>query len=89
MVATHSTMLPLGTPCPDFSLKDTEETTISLDSFQDAPALVIMFICNHCPYVMHIRAALANLAKEYQKKPKNILNGAMEKNGKHLITVGV
>ena len=68
MVTTHSSMLPLGTPCPDFSLKDTEGNLVSLNTFQGAPVLVVMFICNHCPYVMHLRAALANLAKEYQKQ---------------------
>src|SRR5947207_5808254 len=51
MALTNSTMLPLGTTAPDFSLPDTNSKTVSLGDFKDAPALVVMFICNHCPYV--------------------------------------
>lgn len=66
MVAVHSTMLPLGTPAPDFSLPDTEGRVVSLDDFQEARALLVMFICNHCPFVKHLRPALAELGREYQ-----------------------
>jgi len=68
MVLTPSTMLPLGTPAPDFSLPDTEGKTVSLCDFADAPALLVIFMCNHCPFVKHIREELARLAEEYQEK---------------------
>lgn len=66
MVAVSSTMLPLGTPAPAFRLPDTDGKLVSLHDFKDAPALLVMFICNHCPYVQHIRSALAAFAREYQ-----------------------
>ena len=65
---TASTMLPLGTPAPDFRLPDPEGRTVSLDDFQQASALLVAFICNHCPYVQHIRRGLAAFAREYQAK---------------------
>lgn len=68
MVQTASTMLPLGTAAPDFSLPDTEGNTVSPGDFADAPALLVIFMCNHCPYVKHVAAGLAELAKEYQKR---------------------
>jgi peroxiredoxin len=68
MALTPSTMLPLGTPAPDFRLPDTDGRLVSLDDFRDAPALLVGFICNHCPYVKHIRHELAGLAEEYQQK---------------------
>lgn len=68
MVMTPSTMMPLGTAAPDFSLPDTEGKTVALGDFKDAPALLVMFICNHCPFVKHIRTGLARVAKEYQAK---------------------
>jgi peroxiredoxin len=62
-------MVPLGTPAPDFRLPDvTTNKTVSLSDFADAPALLVMFICNHCPFVVHVRPALTALAKEYQAK---------------------
>jgi peroxiredoxin len=61
-------MLPLGTPAPDFRLPDTDGRTVALEDFRDAPALLVAFICNHCPYVKHIRHELARLAGEYQRK---------------------
>lgn len=61
-------MLPLGTPAPDFRLPDTNGKIVALADFQSAPALAVLFICNHCPYVKHIRPALAELAREYQKR---------------------
>jgi len=61
-------MLPLGTVAPDFRLPDTNGKTVSLADFKYAPALLVMFICNHCPYVIHIRAGLAQLARDYQAK---------------------
>ena len=68
MAVTPSTMLPLGTQAPNFSLLDTEGKTVSLDDFKDAPALLVVFMCNHCPYVIHVREGLAQLARDYQKK---------------------
>jgi len=68
MVAVNSTMLPLATPAPDFQLPDTSGKTVSLANFKDKTALVVMFICNHCPYVKHVRAGLSQLAKDYQPR---------------------
>lgn len=68
MVMTESTMLPLGTTAPDFSLPDTTGQTVSRDDFKDAPALLVIFMCNHCPFVKHVRTELAALAREYQAK---------------------
>jgi peroxiredoxin len=65
MVAVNSTMLPLGTKAPDFALPDTTGKTISLKDLQGAPALLVVFMCNHCPYVKHIRSGLAQLARDY------------------------
>jgi peroxiredoxin len=61
-------MLPLGTTAPDFSMPDTEGRTVSLSDFADAPALLVIFMCNHCPYVKHVAGGLADLAKEYQDR---------------------
>ncbi len=68
MALTPSTMLPLGTNAPDFHLPDTTSKTVSLADFKSAPALLVMFICNHCPYVKHIRAGLAQLGRDYQAR---------------------
>jgi peroxiredoxin len=68
MVQTASTMLRLGTAAPDFSLPDTDGREVSLADFADAPALLVVFMCNHCPYVKHVAAGLAQLAKDYQKR---------------------
>jgi peroxiredoxin len=68
MAAVSSTMLSLGTTAPKFSLPDTEGRTVSLDDFTDARALLVVFMCNHCPYVKHVRDALVQLVREYQEK---------------------
>ncbi|MCA9196557.1 MAG: thioredoxin family protein [Planctomycetales bacterium] len=68
MVKTNSTMLSLGTTAPDFSLTNVDGTTVSLGDLQGAPALLVIFMCNHCPYVIHVAPALAQLAAEYQAK---------------------
>ena len=68
MVLTPSTMLPLGTKAPDFSLPNVDGKTVSLGDFAGAPAYLIMFMCNHCPYVIHVAPELAKLAREYQAK---------------------
>jgi peroxiredoxin len=67
MTAVNSTMLPLGTQAPDFSLTDVSGRTVSLADFGRKP-LVVMFICNHCPYVRLIRSGLAQLAHDYQSR---------------------
>ncbi len=64
MVAVNSTMLPLGTAAPDFRLPDTNGNTVALSDFKGKP-LLVMFICNHCPFVKHIRAGLAQLGRDY------------------------
>ncbi len=68
MALTPSTMVPLGSPAPDFRLPDTDGNTVSLAEFKDAPALLVAFICNHCPYVKHVRSAFAQLVRDYQAK---------------------
>jgi len=74
MALTPSTMLPWGTLAPDFHLPDTVSgRTVALGDFADKPALVVMFVCNHCPYVKHIRAGLALFARDYQKKGVGIV----------------
>ena len=68
MVRTPSTMLPLGTSAPDFSLVNVDGQTVSLGDFKDAPALLVIFMCNHCPYVIHVADQIALLAREYMPK---------------------
>ncbi|HSH95218.1 MAG TPA: thioredoxin family protein [Roseimicrobium sp.] len=68
MARTPSTMLPLGTSAPAFQLPDASGKPYSLESFRGAPALLVMFICNHCPYVKHIRTELAKIGTEYQAR---------------------
>ncbi|MGE0405942.1 MAG: thioredoxin family protein [Candidatus Korobacteraceae bacterium] len=66
MAQTPSTMLPLGTKLPAFRLPDSSGKMVSSESFQSAPVLVVAFICNHCPFVKHIREKLVELARMYQ-----------------------
>ena len=68
MALTPSIMLPLGTPAPDFQLPDIYGHLISPRDFKNRPGLLIVFMCNHCPYVIHIRQALAQLARDYMPK---------------------
>lgn len=69
MVLTPSTMASLGTRAPDFALKDvTSGKTVSLADFKAKKALLVMFVCRHCPYVQHIKAELARLGKDYAAK---------------------
>jgi peroxiredoxin len=65
MVKTASTMLPLGSCAPDFSLPNVDGSIISREDFTGQPLLVI-FMCNHCPFVIHLRQALADFAREFQ-----------------------
>lgn len=73
MVKTASTMLPLGTAAPDFSLPNVDGSIISLADFADKKALLVMFICNHCPFVVHLRSALAGFANDYQPQGLGIV----------------
>jgi peroxiredoxin len=66
MVKTASTMLPLGTAAPDFSLRNVDGQMVSLVDFQGQPALLMIFMCNHCPFVKHIAEQLAQLGRDYQ-----------------------
>lgn len=68
MVATASQMLALGTSALNFSLPDTKGNMTSLSDFNEAPALLVVFMCNHCPFVKHILSRLVELVKEYQEK---------------------
>lgn len=69
MAQTASTMLPLGTPAPVFSLLEPATgKTVALADVQSAPALLVMFICNHCPFVKHIRENLIQFAHAYQPR---------------------
>jgi len=61
-------MLALGTSAPDFRLPDTNGKIVSLADFKNAPALVVLFICNHCPYVKLISEGLARFGRDYQGK---------------------
>lgn len=65
MSLTPSTMLPLGTSAPDFRLPDTNGKMVSPADFNGAKALLVLFICNHCPYVKLIRHGLAQLGRDY------------------------
>jgi len=66
MALTPSTMLELGRHSPDFLLQNAVDgRLVSLADFDDSPALLVMFICNHCPYVQHIRPDLVRLARDY------------------------
>ncbi|MFC4076147.1 thioredoxin family protein [Salinithrix halophila] len=69
MARTESTMLPLGSQAPNFSLPDVVSgQTCSLNDLRSEHATVLMFICNHCPFVKHVQDQLVQLAKDYQAK---------------------
>ena len=68
MARTPSTMLALGTPAPDFSLPDYDGRPHALADFAAAPALVVAFLCSHCPFVQHVRAGFAAFARDYQRR---------------------
>lgn len=65
MALTTSESLPLGADSPDFALPDTDGKTVALADFKDRKALLVMFICNHCPYVKHVMDGLTKLADDY------------------------
>ena len=68
MTKTGSTMAALGVAAPDFVLPDTDGRTVALGDFADAIGLLVVFMCNHCPFVIHIREELARSVKRYQDK---------------------
>lgn len=69
MAATSSTMLPLGTSAPDFTLPDVATgVNISLKDFDEKEALLIIFLCAHCPYVIHVQKELASIGRDYTGK---------------------
>jgi peroxiredoxin len=68
LVDTPSTMMPLGRHAPDFSLPEPGGHTVSLSDYATAPGLLVMFICNHCPFVKHLKAALAEFGREYGER---------------------
>src|SRR5579872_7391136 len=69
MAVTPSNMLPLGTVAPAFTLPDTiSGKIVSLDELKSNTATVIMFICNHCPFVKHLQNHLSHFAKEYKAR---------------------
>src|SRR5215469_13564121 len=69
MALTESTMLELGTTAPDFALIDVvSDKTVHRDDFRGKDALLVMFICTHCPYVKHIEKTLGPLGKDYASK---------------------
>jgi peroxiredoxin len=73
MALTESTMLSLGTVAPDFALTDVVTgKTVRRDDFRGQKALLVLFICAHCPYVKHIEKALAAIGKDYAGKPLGI-----------------
>jgi peroxiredoxin len=78
MAAVNSTMLPLGTVAPDFRLPTPDGRMVARDDFKDAPALLVMFICNHCPYVKHIRSGLAAFGRDYA--PRGLAIAAINSN---------
>lgn len=74
MVRTESTMLPLGTAAPEFSLEDVVSgKTVSLDTFKGKKGLLVMFICQHCPFVKHVEDELGRIGQDYEAKEVAIL----------------
>ena len=74
MALTPSTMLPLGTPAPDFALPDVVTgKPVTLAMLKTRPALLVMFICRHCPYVQHVKTALAALGRDYAAQDVGIV----------------
>ncbi len=64
-MAATSLMVPIGTPAPDFTLPDLTGVTVRRDDFVESPALLVAFVCNHCPYVKHVEATFGQLVADY------------------------
>lgn len=74
MSLTPSNMLPLGTKAPDFNLVNTvDDTLVSLNQAKGVNGTLVMFICNHCPFVIHVNPQLSQLAKDYASKGINCI----------------
>lgn len=73
MVKTASTMLPLGTTAPPFSLPNVDGKTVSLADFKSPKGLVVIFMCNHCPFVKHLRTALAAFGRACQTRGVSVV----------------
>lgn len=74
MALKESTMLALGTSLPDFALPDVRsQEVIRPETFQEKSVLLVMFICRHCPYVVHVQEELTRLGRDYQAKGLGIL----------------
>lgn len=97
MAMTPSTMAELGTPAPHFNLPDADGTVISMSDFADKKALVVMFICNHCPFVKHIADRMAEFGRNAQEmgaavvaiQPNDILNYPDDAPGKMKQEIGL
>jgi peroxiredoxin len=68
MVAVNSFMVPVGTPAPDFSLPSTTGAKVALADFADAPALLVIFLSNHCPYVRRVEAGIGSVTADYAER---------------------
>jgi peroxiredoxin len=68
MALTENRDVPLGSPCPDFRLRSVEGKTHARDDFRDKPVLVVLFICNHCPYVQAVEDRIVQLRRDYAAK---------------------
>jgi peroxiredoxin len=78
MVAINSQMLGLGTEAPPFHLPSATGGSVSIEDFRDAKAFLVMFICNHCPFVKHVRDELVRLANDY--RPRGVAVVAINSN---------
>lgn len=73
MSAVNSTMLELGTKAPKFALPDTDGNEVSLSDFKDKSGLLVMFICNHCPFVKNIKQELVEYANDYEPEELGVV----------------
>jgi len=73
MVKTASTMLQLGTKAPEFSLPNIDGSVVSLADFADKKGLLVVFMCNHCPFIKHLRTELSEFGNEYQDKGLGVI----------------
>lgn len=83
MVKTASTMLALGTKAPNFSLVNVDGRAVSLSDFASAPAVVVIFMCNHCPFVKHLAVGLAQFGADYQAKGVAVIGINSNDTSKH------
>jgi peroxiredoxin len=83
MALTPSTMLPLKTKLPAFSLPGLDGTPVSSGQFNDVPGVLVAFICTHCPYVKHIKQQFARFAREYQAKGLTVIGIASNDASSH------